>query len=403
MTKRLILSFLLLVLGACESPQLTVVEPEHSAKRKFETAIAAAVLRDIRTEFSSLLENERLPYLKDKLSRLDRSVNFDLVDRRTRREREILVYLVASEEASSSDDLLISLRRLTSLTWELNEFHTRIVAELERQDRLIADLHRRLNPDQTFDLKSHMSQVRDKAVYPLDNVAGRQAYLDQLADDMITAQLDWYDTLESYEPTEIGFEGFEDEHAHHVFRYAYPTLAINLSRVDALPLFETAALAVYYGFPGMHSLMSATRPDSIQHLLKLPGFAHGWAAYIADYAGARETNAPLNHVYHGRLLTALALVDFNLHTARWQAADAVAFLHDTTPYTESRLQKMVAEIRADPGLYVSIQAGKLTFAELHDTCLELNDECSTAGYHQAVVEGGPMPFRLLRARLLSIN
>jgi len=201
--------------------------------------------------------SERVPYLREKISQLDRSVNFNLVDRRSFRDLEILRYLLASEEASQQNDFLLTLQRYTSLNWQLGEFEDRLSQELDRLDQTIAALalqeinKERVGPsdrgrDRAFDPASHMQKVREAATYPEDSFAGRQVYLDQLATSMFTAQLDWHDTLESYAPSEISLDGFEDERAYHVFEYDFPNLDVNLTDVKMLPLFETDALAAYY-------------------------------------------------------------------------------------------------------------------------------------------------------------
>lgn len=396
-----------LLVTSCKAPQAVEAELQPGVKSQFETAIAEAIFQEIRNDFGQLQPASRLPYLREKLVQLNRSVNFDLVNPRTRREREILTYLLAAAEASEQDSFLLTVRRRSSLTWTLDEFRDRILQELDRLDQVIAALSLQKtgdeSPVQPFDLVQHMQRVRLQVSYPEDSVRGRQDYLDQLADHMVVAQLKWYDTLQTYEPPEISLEGFEDNNALLVFDYHSPVLAINLADVSTLPLFETEPLAIYYGFPGLHALVTATRPGSIQNLLDLPGFRHGWAAYVADYTGTRDGDAPLNHLYHTRLLAAAALADFYLHTGEWHTEDAIRYLQDTTPYGRSRLTGLVAQIRSDPGYYLAVQAGKLKFVELHDTCIANNEQCSTAAFHQAIVESGQMPFRLLRSLLNSVN
>ncbi len=403
MTFRLLFVVGFLLLAACQSPQMTEVDLQPSAKRKFETAIADAIFNNVSDELPTLAQDKRTAFLQKKLNQLDRSVNFDLTDRRSRRNREILAYLLASEEASTSDDYLVALRRMTSLNWELDEFEARISGELDRLDQMIAAFSLQQNSDQAFDLAQHMQEAKRSTTFPEDSFEGKQQYLDQLADDMVTAQLDWFDTLKSYEASEISLEGTEDESISQVFQYAYPNLVIDLTHVDSLPLFETRAVAIYFGFPGLHSLLSAVPQESIQHLLVLPGFNHGWASYIADYTGSRDSDAPLHHMYRARLLAALALADLRLHSGSWQITDAANYLAEPTPYSKRRLQRAIEDVTKNPGFHAAALAGKLTFMELHDACISHSEACSTTGFHQAIVEGGPMPSNLLRVRLLSIN
>ena len=414
MIRYLVLIVLSAVVG-CRSPEVTI-QPQPTTARKFETAIAQAILSEVRTSYDNLDPGERLTYLHKKYSQFEKGVNLDRLGQATLRERDIFQYLLASEEAAQVDDFALNVRRLTSLSWTLQEFESAVVIELERLDKTIAGFATQTDaspgtlsetlsptlpgtPATTFQLSEHVKRIRAGLTYPEDSFEGRQRYLDLLAGAMVAAQLDWYDTLETYSASDISLEGFEDPLTSKLFSYRDPVLSINLTEVENLPLFELEAIAIFYGFPGMHSLTSIIQPSSLQNLIELPGYSLGWAAYISNHIGVRDTDAPLHHMYFARLITGLALVDLRMGTATWDTDDAIEYLHATTPYTRSRLALMVDSITEDPGYYLAALAGKTTFVELYDRCMDLDANCSAAGFHQAIVEAGPMPFRILRERL----
>ncbi len=429
-TLALVLSLLLTF--SCHAVDKTSVmdKTDRATARQFEIAIAEAIIQDILRDYPALEESHRADYLHQKFAQLQRSVNFQLVNAATRRQRDLLAWLLAREEKKSDEPpgYLSKLNRLTSLHWSLPDYEKAVTQDAARLDLAIkqqnpvdasidSDINPAINSDINSDINpainSDINSARQAVLYPEDTIQGRQDYLDRLAKEMTNSQFRWHAAPKVYPKSSIGFAGVEDASSSWIFVYeqASGTLRINLSDVRSLPWFELPSVAIYYGFPGLHSLHDATLSGAslqkhLQQLLHLPGLSLGWAAYIAEFlitgeSGGEQSRDPavlLEHLYFQRLLTGLALVDLRLHAsekAQWTDQEALAYLLQTTPYGASRLGTMVREVRSRPGDYLAALAGKKTFTDLHNTCLQKSPECEITGLHQTIISIGTVPFELL--------
>ena len=275
MKTTLIACALILLIGWQPAPagQPDTGKADRPVIRRLETAIANTILQDAARAYPTLQGSSRVSHLSRKFEQLQSSVDFNLVAPAIRRERDILAYLIASEESRlrNPDDFLARLHRLTSLNWSLADYEGAVTSEMNRLNEMLRQ-HK----------ASHqgIEAFRNSLTYPEDTTTGRQLYLDQLADAMHQSQLLWYDVLNVYSTSGIGFEGIEHDAEAGVFAYnpATGTLRINLSEVRNLPLFEVQSLALYYGFPGLHSLFSKLIPAGNARQAHHPGScSHIWS------------------------------------------------------------------------------------------------------------------------------
>jgi len=405
---RRILTFCLLtlLLGGCQSPGIETLQsdgasPAGDTRHRIEEAIARRILEDVRNELPSLSVSQQPDYLRDKVTLFETSVDLEMTSERVAFEKKILDYLyLQSDLATFGSGYLPILQRRTTLDWSLPEYHQVIERELTRIDQTIAGLSES-SPD-TFNITQYVRIRREQASYPDDSFEGRQAYLDALADAMLEAQLDWYDTLENYGESELGIFGEEDSADNsmgQMFRFSSAGLTINLTNVRDLPGFETKALAVYFGFPGMRSF-NANSSESLKHFLRISAYQHGWGAYMVDHIGNRDTEHTIDYLLYARMLAALALADFNLNTGSWDRNMARQELHNTLPLSKHRIELMLNQVEIEPGHFVATLAGKSEFTRLQEQCLALGrgDVCHSV-FNQRIVDWGPIPFALLEQRL----
>ena len=152
-----------------------------------------------------------------------------------------------------------------------------------------------------------------------------------------------------------------------MFRFSPAGLTINLTKVESLPEFELKALAVYYGFPGMRSINQSS-PDSLKQFLRIPAYRYGWGAYMVENIGNRDTERTIDYLLFSRMLAALALVDFNVHSGTWDKNQSVQYLYDTLPFSQYRVELMFNEVAIQPGNFVATIVGKSEFTRLHEKC-----------------------------------
>ena len=396
---RLLLVAGLIMLGSCSSqPPASSTSADIPAttiptttKKRFENQIAEFILREVQESFPELQGTARVQFLREKSEQFDHGVNNNLLISRMLVEKDILDYLLISEDILlRSDSYASTLDALSSLDWTPDTYEQKILEELDRIDQTIAVLVSKASQD-SFNHQAHMSRVRKTALYPEDTFTGRQAYLDRLSQEMISAQADWYDTYNTYNPSELSLLG--EEGSTHSFHYTADGLFINLDQVKDLPGFELKCLAAFYGFPGLQSFIP--RPgDSLRGFLNLPAYTLGWAGYILDEIGVRDVGNTLDYLYFARLQASMALADLKLHSEQWSIDEAVKYIAENTPYTTHRITLMIGQIQEKPGYYTSALGGKLKFSELKSRCLAEGKNCQ-ADFNQQVIDQGPIPFEML--------
>jgi uncharacterized protein (DUF885 family) len=396
---RLLLVAGLIMLGSCSSqPPASSASADIPAttiptttKKRFENQIAEFILREVQESFPELQGTARVQFLREKSEQFDHGVNNNLLISRMLVEKDILDYLLISEDILlRSDSYASTLDALSSLDWTPDTYEQKILEELDRIDQTIAVLVSKASQD-SFNHQAHMSRVRKTALYPEDTFTGRQAYLDRLSQEMISAQADWYDTYNTYNPSELSLLG--EEGSTRSFHYTADGLFINLEQVKDLPGFELKCLAAFYGFPGLQSFIP--RPGgSLRGFLNLPAYTLGWAGYILDEIGVRDVGNTLDYLYFARLQASMALADLKLHSEQWSIDEAVKYIAENTPYTTHRITLMIGQIQEKPGYYTSALGGKLKFSELKSRCLAEGKSCQ-ADFNQQVIDQGPIPFEML--------
>ena len=402
----------LILLGSCSSqppaastsadlPASTIPETTTSVtipattKKRFENQIAKFILSEVQESLPGLQGVARVQFLRQKSEQFNHDVNHNLLSSRMLMEKDLLDYLLISEDILlHSDSYASTLGALSSLDWKPDTYEQKILEELNRIDQTIAALASNTSKD-SFNHHVHMTGVRKTTLYPEDTFNGRQTYLDRLSQEMVNAQANWYDTYNTYSPSELSILG--EEGSTRSFHYSADGLVINLDQVKDLPAFELKCLAAFYGFPGLQSFVP--RPeDSLRSFLNLPAYTLGWAGYILDEIGTRDLGNSLDYLYFARLQSSMALTDLKLHRNKWTSDEAVKYITENTPYASHRIRLMIRQIQQNPGYYAAAIGGKLKFSELKGRCEAEGKSCQ-ADFNQQVINQGPIPFEILESMI----
>ena len=402
----------LILLGSCSSqppaastsadlPASTIPETTTSVtipattKKRFENQIAKFILSEVQESLPGLQGVARVQFLRQKSEQFNHDVNHNLLSSRMLMEKDLLDYLLISEDILlHSDSYASTLGALSSLDWKPDTYEQKILEELNRIDQTIAALASNTSKD-SFNHHVHMTGVRKTTLYPEDTFNGRQTYLDRLSQEMVNAQANWYDTYNTYSPSELSILG--EEGSTRSFHYSADGLVINLDQVKDLPAFELKCLAAFYGFPGLQSFVP--RPeDSLRSFLNLPAYNLGWAGYILDEIGTRDLGNSLDYLYFARLQSSMALTDLKLHRNKWTSDEAVKYITENTPYASHRIRLMIRQIQQNPGYYAAAIGGKLKFSELKGRCEAEGKSCQ-ADFNQQVINQGPIPFEILESMI----
>lgn len=381
---------MILLLGACSSPP-PAPSPDHpglseaagggpgSLARRMEDAIALKLLSRAKDLF---LVEGRMPLtkLKQLNEQLGRDVNPALTSRSTRRQIQLLNHIIRAQvqgrNATSFED---RLARLTSVETDTLLLEGRILAEIDRLDRL-----------------TEGKSAPGEAAYPENSVKGRQTYLDRVSDALVRGRFRWRDSLASYRGSALSIRGIVDDNTQAMFNYDAPAseLVINLADVSRLPGFELPGLAAYYGFPGIHALHAGAFDTPVQRFLDLPGYSRGWALYITTYLAGQDEEIASDIRRFVRLQVSLALSDLKLGKGEWSPSEALAFLAGNPAYPESRLAISIKEVIRSPGHYLAAFVGLQRFRQVTHLCLE-KAGCTVERLHQQVINLGPVTFRML--------
>lgn len=382
---------LALVLTGCTSrPATPGTESENNVRRHFEAAIAREIISEIRSEFPLLKGSTRAQFLRQKTEQFRHHVDLSAITGSLRREFELLQYLADTEEQYwHSADFASLLQARASFPVDVAAIERNILEELKQIDLTLAVL-----VADEFKLDSHMASVREKARYPEDSFTGRQQYLDKLGEAMADAHAEWQPLIRSIDDVGIALEGTEA--TQQTFLYHNETLLIGLSNVRDLPEFELKAIAVYWGFPGRSVLTESDDRYSLRGIISLPGYTLGWSGYMLDLVAARDVKHTRDYLYFAKLLTSLALADLRVNRSEWSLAEAEQALYQSTPYSRNRVRQMLNTVSVRPGYFAAAFAGKQKISELQSRC---TSDCDT-GFHQVVIDEGPIPFPILELRLI---
>ncbi|MCB9744129.1 MAG: DUF885 domain-containing protein [Alphaproteobacteria bacterium] len=304
------------------------------------------------------------------------------------------------------------IRRYTTLEKSAEEIHAIGLAELERihgemrdlgeqlwGERELAAIQERLRGDPALHFETpeeilsvaRASVARAQAAMP--GVTGRQPTTPLVVMPIpeLTAP---YTTVAYYSPP--GAEGESGEYR------------VNTWAPDTRTRYEAEALAFHEAVPGHHFqiALARERPEApaFRRHLSLNAYVEGWALYgerLADELGLYS--GPLDRM--GMLSfdawrAARLVVDTGIHHLGWSREEAVAFMLDATLLAPNNVDNEVDRYISWPGQALGYKLGQLEILALREQAeAALGERFSLAEFHDLILEGGPLPLDLLRARV----
>lgn len=187
--------------------------------------------------------------------------------------------------------------------------------------------------------------------------------------------------------------------------YEKNSIFINES-TDATTMRYFTTLA-HEGFPGhlYQTVMSyeAGLPP-VRSILNFPGYVEGWATYVEmlsyQYAGLDASVASLLSLNQSALLSLYATTDLGIHYEGWTFSDTVAFWSEYGITDQKALREVFELIVEEPAHYLKYYVGYLEFLELKEKAQETyGNAYSDIAFHQAVLDIGPAPFKIIEKYL----
>ena len=186
------------------------------------------------------------------------------------------------------------------------------------------------------------------------------------------------------------------------------TYYVNLYNLRDMSKNELEALAYHEGSPG-HHLQRALQTE----MGELPPFRRfgGVTAYTEGW-GLYSEELPKEMGFYtdpysdfGRLGMELwracrLVVDTGIHSKRWSRETAIQYLTDNTPNPEGDIRKAIERYIVYPGQATAYTIGKLKIMEIREKArAELGDKFDIRGFHDTVLESGPVPLSVLEEQV----
>ena len=176
---------------------------------------------------------------------------------------------------------------------------------------------------------------------------------------------------------------------------------INQSQMhDDLTLFTTLAHEGYPGHLYQTVYYQSTDPDPIRSLMDFGGYVEGWATYaeMGSYylTPLSKEQAVLLQKNSSIILGLYALADMGIHYEGWSRMDTVAFFSNYGITDAETVEQIYELIIGSPGNYLKYYIGYVEFLELKkEWAKEKGADFSQKEFHEAVLETGPAPFKIV--------
>uniref|UniRef100_A0A486XSP0 Lipoprotein n=1 Tax=Rheinheimera sp. BAL341 TaxID=1708203 RepID=A0A486XSP0_9GAMM len=265
------------------------------------------------------------------------------------------------------------------------------------------------------DLKAFFNFMQtDAQFYYPDTAEGKAAYLAQATAviDHMRSRLDELFLVQPKADMIVkAVEPFREQSAGKAF-YQSPSIDgsrpgiyyANLYRMSDMPKYELEALAYHEGIPGHHMQRAIA-----QELSDMPKFRRfgSYTAYNEGWGLYTELLPKEIGLYQdpysdfGRLAMELwracrLVVDTGIHAKQWSREEAIAYLLENTPNTETAIEKAIERYIVMPSQATAYTVGMIKIIELREKAkTALGDKFDIRVFHDVVLKNGAVPLDVL--------
>ena len=361
---------------------------------ELENTQTSRLIEKIFHEYPTQEPKKKAGYLKKKLKEIEENVDLRYLSRNNKKEIAILEFLENKESDLKKDTSFSNrVRYLTSLSYPLEQCFSMLMSEKAAIEKNLSETR------SEFLTPLVLGQTKTpESLFFKSNDDGRQKYLDLLAYELKNTESLALSILRNYPKSDLKIVG--ERKANFSFYYRDRVLRINIDNLETLPKDETIALAAFFGLPGAGAIREENTV-SLSKFLYLPSYNLGWAAYSLNELAKSDPEHSNAYLRFSKLLVVLGLTDLNIHTGTWTNEEGRIFLEKNSHYTTDREHLFLEQVRANPGLFLSISLGKIFFNEMKRKCFEKNssDFCGKA-FNQLIVDQGRVPLPYLTNLLI---
>ena len=297
-----------------------------------------------------------------------------------------------------------TLRYFTTTTKSAQEIHDLGLAQIAK----LADEYRALGPEVvgTDDLAAIFEAMRTDPKLHFEHgeqlVEASRVAMQRAWD----AMPEWFEVLPqapcAVESTVTGAKAFYFPPAADGSRGG--TFFINVDDPTSWGTFELESMAFHEGIPGHHLQLAIASelqgvPEFRKHIHN-SAYAEGWGLYterLSDEMGLYSTAVDRMGMYAADSMRACRLVvDTGLHALGWSRKQAVDFMVENSPLTESMCQPEVDRYIVNPGQATSYMVGRVEIQRMRaEAEARQGDAFDVKAFHSAVLDSGSLPLGVL--------
>lgn len=305
------------------------------------------------------------------------------------------------------------LKRITTTDLTADEIHQIGLDEVARIHAEMQAIMQKTSFDGDLKAFFQFMQTDPQFYYP-DTEAGKAAYLAEataVIDNMRTRLDELFLVQPKADMIVKAVEAFREQSAGKAF-YQRPSMDgsrpgiyyANLYRMSDMPKYELEALAYHEGIPGHHMQLAIA-----QELEDMPKFRRfgSYTAYIEGWGLYTELLPKEIGLYQdpysdfGRLAMELwracrLVVDTGIHAKKWSRDQAIQYLLDNTPNTQTAIEKAIERYIVMPAQATAYKIGMIKIVELREKAkTELGDKFDIRQFHDVVLKNGAVPLDVL--------
>jgi uncharacterized protein (DUF885 family) len=183
---------------------------------------------------------------------------------------------------------------------------------------------------------------------------------------------------------------------------------VNTSKLDQRPFYELTSLTMHESVPGHHQQIALAQeldlPPFRRYGLSFAAFVEGWALYserLGIEMGLYDTpEKEMGRLSYEMWRACRLVVDPGIHAKGWTREQAIEYMLAQTALSRGNIEAEVNRYISWPGQATAYKVGELRIREVRERAEKrLGARFDLRGFHDAVLESGPVPLDVMEAQV----